>query len=124
MISYATIGTNDLARAREFYDKVLEPLGGRRIFELGGRMQFYGSRYERAGMLAICEPYDGQPAQPGNGAMFGLPAKTREEVDAVHAAALANGGRCEGQPGSRTDNFYGAYFRDPDGNKLCVFKMG
>ena len=122
MIGYATIGSNDLERSTAFYDKVLAPLGGRRIFAMD-RIQFYGSK-ETPGMLAVCRPYDEKPASSGNGAMFGLPAASNEVVGQVHAAALAAGGTCEGPPGQRTDNFYGAYFRDPDGNKLCVFKMG
>ena len=123
MIGYATIGTNDLERAKVFYDAVLEPLGGRRTFANGERMQFYGSK-ETPGMIAISKPYDEQPATVGNGSMFGLPAATKEQVDAAHAAALAAGATCEGAPGQRLANFYGAYFRDPDGNKLCVFYMG
>ena len=122
MIGYATIGANDLDRATKFYDAVLAPLGGQRAFA-NERMQFYmggGS----PGMIAVCKPYDEQPASAGNGSMFGLAAADRAQVDAVHAAAIAAGAKCEGEPGSRTDNFYGAYFRDPDGNKICVFKMG
>ena len=122
MIGYATIGTNNLERATQFYDKVLEPLGGKRAFA-NDHMQFYMGG-AAPGMLAVCTPHDQKPASVGNGSMFGLPAGSREQVDATHAAALAAGGTCEGQPGPRTDNFYGAYFRDPDGNKLCVFKMG
>jgi lactoylglutathione lyase len=41
----------------------------------------------------------------------------------VHAIALASGGSCEGAPGLRPEyhaHYYGAYFRDPDGNKLAV----
>ena len=123
MIGYATIGSNDLERATQFYDQVMGALGGRRTFAMGDRMQFYGSK-EVPGMVAVCKPYDEQPASAGNGSMFGLAAPSKEAVDAAHAAAIAAGGRCEGEPGQRTDNFYGAYFRDPDGNKICVFKMG
>nr|MEA2797450.1 hypothetical protein [Phenylobacterium sp.] len=71
MIGYATIGTNDLERAKTFYDAVLEPLGGRRTFANGDRMQFYGSS-AAPGMIAISKPYDEQPATWGNGSMFGL----------------------------------------------------
>ena len=122
MIGYATIGTNDFERARAFYDQVFAPLGGRRIFMLGETMQFYASR-EIPGMIAITTPYDKQPAQPSNGGMFGLSATSREQVEAVYEAALAAGATCEGKPGDRTDTFYGAYFRDLDGNKLCVFHL-
>jgi catechol 2,3-dioxygenase-like lactoylglutathione lyase family enzyme len=123
MIGYATIGANDLDRATSFYDTVLEPLGGKRTFAMGDRMQFYGGGAS-AGMLAICKPYDGSAASAGNGSMFGLVAPTRDAVNAAHAAALANGATCEGEPGARTETFYGAYFRDLDGNKVCVFRMG
>jgi catechol 2,3-dioxygenase-like lactoylglutathione lyase family enzyme len=123
MIGYATIGTNDLERAKLFYDAVLEPLGGRRTFANGERMQFYGSK-EAPGMIAISKPYDEKPATAGNGSMFGLPAATKEQVDAAHKAAIAAGGACEGPPGQRMPTFYGAYFRDLDGNKVCVFNMG
>ncbi|ODT89761.1 VOC family protein [Phenylobacterium sp. SCN 70-31] len=123
MIGYATIGTNDLERATKFYDAVLATLGGKRTFANGDRMQFYGGG-ATPGMLAISKPYDEQPATAGNGSMFGLPAASKEQVDAAHAAAIAAGGVCDGAPGQRLPTFYGAYFRDPDGNKVCVFKMG
>ncbi|MFN9925800.1 MAG: VOC family protein [Phenylobacterium sp.] len=123
MIGYATIGTNDLARATTFYDAVLGALGGKRTFANGDRMQFYGGG-ATPGMLAISKPYDEKPASAGNGTMFGLPAATKAQVDAAHAAALAAGGTCDGPPGQRMPTFYGAYFRDLDGNKICVFNMG
>jgi catechol 2,3-dioxygenase-like lactoylglutathione lyase family enzyme len=123
MIGYATIGTNDLEKAKVFYDAVLTPLGGRRTFANGERMQFYGSK-ETPGMIAISKPYDEAPASVGNGSMFGLPAATTEQVDAAHAAAIAAGATCDGPPGRRMPTFYGAYFRDLDGNKICIFKMG
>ncbi len=121
MIAYATIGTNDLEKARNFYDPVITALGGKRTFAFD-RMQFYGG--EGPAMLAICKPYDEKPASAGNGSMFGLVAPSREAADAAHAAAVAAGGSCEGPPGQRMDGFYGAYFRDLDGNKLCVFYTG
>lgn len=122
MIGYATIGANDLEKAKTFYDKVLAPLGGQRTMTMD-RMQGYGSASGGA-MLAVCRPYDEKPATSGNGTMIALAAPSREVVDQVHAAALAAGGTCDGAPGLRGDAFYGAYFRDLDGNKLCAFKMG
>jgi catechol 2,3-dioxygenase-like lactoylglutathione lyase family enzyme len=122
MLGYATIGANDLERASTFYDAVLAPLGGKRAFA-NERMQFYMSS-SVPGMIAVCKPYDEQPASAGNGSMFGLAAASREQVDAIYAAAMAAGATDEGAPGMRTDTFYGAYFRDPDGNKICAFKMG
>jgi catechol 2,3-dioxygenase-like lactoylglutathione lyase family enzyme len=120
MFGYVTIGSNNLEKASAFYDAVLAPLGAKRAFK-NDRMQFFNSA---TGMFAICKPYDEKPASAGNGTMFGLACAGPEQVAAVHAAAIAAGGKDEGAPGPRTDNFYGAYFRDLDGNKLCAFKMG
>ena len=122
MIGYTTIGTNALDRAKTFYDAVLAPLGGRRTLSYE-RSQYYGSP-ERGAMLGVVLPFDGEPAACGNGTMVALMAGSAEVVDQVHAAALAAGGTCEGPPGQRMDNFYGAYFRDLDGNKLCAFYTG
>ena len=121
MIGYATIGTNDLEKAKAFYAKVLAPLGGQPAFA-SDRMQGYAGA--GGAMLAVCTPYDGQKAFPGNGNMVALSAASPEVVDQVHKLALEAGGADEGAPGKRMDNFYGAYFRDLDGNKVCVFKMG
>ncbi len=121
MIGYATIGSNDLEKAKGFYDKVLVPLGGKRTMT-NDRMQGYGGG--AGAMLAVCIPYDAKTSSPGNGNMVALAAPSREAVDSTYAAALASGGSDEGPPGLRGDTFYGAYFRDLDGNKVCVFKMG
>jgi catechol 2,3-dioxygenase-like lactoylglutathione lyase family enzyme len=123
MITYATIGTNNLEAAAKFYDAVLAPLGGKRTFANGDRMQFYGSP-TTPGMIAVSKPYDEQPASVGNGTMFGLGAASNDQVDAAYAAALAAGGTDDGAPGARMPTFYAGYFRDLDGNKVCVFKMG
>lgn len=116
------LGTSDLPRAAHFYDTVLEPLGARRSIETD-RMQAYDVGGETA--LGIVLPYDGKPASAGNGTMFALAAPDIAKVQQVHAAAVAAGAQCEGppgpRPGARTPNFYGAYFRDLDGNKISVF---
>jgi catechol 2,3-dioxygenase-like lactoylglutathione lyase family enzyme len=122
MIGYATLGSNDFEKAKAFYDVVLAELGGKRTMTQD-RIQGYGSVGGGA-MLAVCKPYDGKPATPGNGVMISLSAPSRQVVDKVHATALAQGGTDEGPPGLRGETFYGAYFRDLDGNKLCVFKIG
>lgn len=121
MIGYVTIGANDFEKAKAFYDVVLADLGGKRTISLD-RIQFYGS--PRGAALAVCKPYDEHKATIGNGMMVALSAPSREQVDKTYATALANGATDEGAPGPRTDTFYGAYFRDLDGNKVCVFKMG
>jgi catechol 2,3-dioxygenase-like lactoylglutathione lyase family enzyme len=121
MIGYVTIGTNDFERAQKFYDALVAEMGGKRAF---GNERMQGYRAGQGGMLAICKPYDGKAATTGNGTMIALAAESREQVDKVHAKAMSLGAADEGAPGIRTGTFYGAYFRDPDGNKLCIFKSG
>ena len=72
------------------------------------------------GMLAVCTPYNEEPANPGNGNMVAITPGSRELVDKLHAKALQMGGSDEGAPGQRMEGFYGAYFRDPDGNLIEV----
>jgi catechol 2,3-dioxygenase-like lactoylglutathione lyase family enzyme len=119
MIGYVTLGTNDMARSVAFYDAVLAELGAKR-FASSDRFNYWGKR-EGLGMLAVYTPYDGEPATVGNGVMVALAVRTREQVERAHRRALALGSVDEGAPGLRGEAFYGAYFRDPDGNKLCVF---
>jgi len=128
MIGYVTLGTNDLDRARAYYDALLAEIGATRKMEFQETgFTLYGTGDRRPG-IAITRPYDGNPATVGNGNMAAIAADSRETVDRLHAKALALGGSDEGAPGLRTPEgpgaFYGAYFRDPDGNKLCVFRMG
>ena len=122
MVGYTTIGTNDLPRATAFYDALLGEVGAKQIMK-GDRMVMYGKEMG-AGMLAICTPFNKEKATPGNGVMIALNLGSQEAVDKLHAKALALGGTCEGKPGPRGPGFYGAYFRDLDGNKICGFKMG
>lgn len=130
MIGYVTLGTADVVRARDFYDALLGELGAKRIMEFGddlGGFTMWGTSWDKPG-IAVTLPYDKQPAHRGNGHMTALVVDTRAKVDALHAKALALGGTCEGPPGLRGDEgpqaFYGAYFRDLDGNKLCAFRVG
>lgn len=130
MIGYATLGTNDIGRARDFYDTLLAGIGAKRIMEFGdelGGFTMWGTSWDAPG-LAVTAPYDKNPATAGNGNMVAFTVDQRGKVDALHAKALELGGTCEGPPGVRGEEgpqaFYGAYFRDPDGNKLCAFRMG
>lgn len=123
MIGYVMVGTNNLEKAKTFYDGVLAELGGKRSMA-NDRMQGWSNTQSPA-MFMVCKPYDEKPATHGNGSMVSLAAPSREAVDKVHKKALSLGAKDEGAPGARGDGgFYGAYFRDPDGNKICVFKMG
>ena len=122
MIGYVTLGTNNLQKAAPFYDAIAKEFGGTRTMEMGDGFIAWGSG---AGpMVSLIKPYDGKAATVGNGVMVGLAASSKEQVDRVHATALANGGTCEGPPGQRMDGFYAAYFRDTEGNKRNAFYMG
>jgi catechol 2,3-dioxygenase-like lactoylglutathione lyase family enzyme len=127
MIGYATLGTNDIERARAFYSELLGSIGAKELMRLPEGFTMYGVGFDKPG-IAITTPYDGQPHDRGNGQMLAIPMDQRARVNAFHAKALELGGTCEGAPGLRGDDgpqaFYAAYLRDPDGNKLCAFKMG
>ena len=122
MIGYATLGTNDMARAVGFYDALLAELGARRFMETDRAIAWAVS--PNAPALGVCAPFDGQPASVGNGSMIALVLDSRDKVDRVHARALALGARDEGAPGPRGEGFYAGYFRDLDGNKLNCFVLG
>ncbi|MCE2476245.1 MAG: VOC family protein [Alphaproteobacteria bacterium] len=120
MLDYVTVGTNDLKRAGEFYDAVLGVLGGSRSYE--GERLIMWSGPAGAASLAVITPFDKNAATPGNGTMIALAGSDPETVQAVHAKALEMGADDEGAPGPRgTRDFYGGYFRDPDGNKLVAY---
>jgi catechol 2,3-dioxygenase-like lactoylglutathione lyase family enzyme len=120
MFSHIMIGTNDLDRAKKFYDSVLGTLGvgpavvdGHRIFYITPK-----------GIFSVSKPIDGKPATAANGGTIGFAAASSAQADAWHAAGIAAGGTtCEDPPGVRSGNsgkMYLAYLRDPDGNKLCA----
>ena len=125
MLLYVTLGSNDILRSRRFYDAVSKPLGMKCDFNdddyLGyGRLD--RPEGQRECILWIGRPYLKLPATWGNGTMIALAALTRKSVDEFYAAGLANGGTDEGAPGLRPfhANFYAAYLRDPDGNKISA----
>lgn len=122
MIGYITLGTGNLGTAGAFYDALLGELGARR-FMSDDRMIVWGTRPD-APMLAVCTPYDGEPASAGNGTMVALHAGDEASVRALHKKAMELGASNEGDPGPRGEGFFGAYFRDLDGNKLCAYIMG
>jgi catechol 2,3-dioxygenase-like lactoylglutathione lyase family enzyme len=122
MLSYATIGTNDLEKSVPFYTELLGTQGAAKMFDhpRGGTM--FGK--DGKPVLAVLTPFDRKAATAGNGAMVALEMPTREAVDAFHAKAIALGATDEGAPGERGPGFYMAYFRDPEGNKFCACRMG
>lgn len=124
MFSHVMVGVSDFERAMAFYTPVLDALGIRfRFIEPERPWAGWQSSPDPRPLFLIGRPYNREPHQPGNGQMVAFLARSREQVRQVHAIALAHGGTCEGKPGLRPEyhaHYYGAYFRDPDGNKLCV----
>jgi catechol 2,3-dioxygenase-like lactoylglutathione lyase family enzyme len=120
MFTHVTVGTNDLARARAFYDAVLGPLGYKRLKDLGDRGSCWGVSSEE---FFVLTPADGKPACPANGGTVSFEAPNRAAVDAFHKAALAAGAPDEGAVGPRGfwPHAYAGYCRDLDGNKLAAY---
>ena len=121
MFSHVMIGTNDLDKAKAFYDSLLGTLEVRPA-RVDGHRIFY---ITKTGVFSVSKPINGEPATCANGGTIGFACNSPEQVDAWHAAGVANGGKsCEDPPGIRDAGFgkmYLAYLCDPDGNKLCGF---
>jgi catechol 2,3-dioxygenase-like lactoylglutathione lyase family enzyme len=114
------IGTNDLERARTFYDALLGTLGVGPA-KVDGHRIFY---FTKTGVFSVSKPINGQKATPANGGTIGFACASPEQADAFHATGVAHGATpCEDPPGVRegpTGKLYLAYLRDLDGNKICA----
>jgi catechol 2,3-dioxygenase-like lactoylglutathione lyase family enzyme len=117
ILHHLSFGTNDVERARGFYDPVLAVVGLRLIME-----NAHGAHYGVSTIFfSLNVPIDGRPATAGNGAHICFAAEDRAMVDAFYRVALAHGGTSDGAPGIRSEydaHYYGAFVRDPDGNKV------
>lgn len=117
MLHHVSLGTADLNRARAFYDPVMRELGLSRTLDVDDAVG-YGAGIT---VFSLNIPADGKPASVGNGVHLAFEVEKRSAVDAFHAAALAQRGACDGPPGLRPEydaNYYAAFVRDPDGNKI------
>ena len=127
MIGYVTLGTNDIGKARAYYDALFGSIGVGRLMEFGENFTMWGAAWGKPA-IALTTPYNGETATAGNGNMTAIVMDERAKVDALYNKAIELGGSCEGPPGLRGEEgdqaFYGAYFRDPEGNKLCAFRVG
>lgn len=121
LVGYATVGTNNKSKAIDFYDPIMKKLGAEQFFS-NDQMNCWAVK--QTYLFAVTNPYDGSAATIGNGSMIGLPVSSADQVDELYALALSLGGLDEGPPGSRGGGFYGAYFRDLDGNKLVFYHLG
>lgn len=124
MISHVFIGVDDFKRALVFYSAVMDTLSLQLKFaEPAKAWAGWVAPDQVRPLLVIGRPFDGGAHGPGNGQMVALLAESRAAVDKAYTTALAHGGQCEGKPGLRRHyhpDFYGAYFKDLDGNKLCI----
>ncbi|WP_298849596.1 VOC family protein [uncultured Ruegeria sp.] len=124
-LNYVMIGSNDVANARTYYDAVVSRLGGKVVAEYMPHAVCYELR--GGGCMWVATPFNQEAATVGNGNMVGLSCQSKEEVQKAHATALAHGGTNEGDPGDRPQygpSFFGAYARDPDGNKMSFVYLG
>ncbi len=127
MIAYVTVGADDIALARRFYDAILLPLGYGVTEGADGLSYVLPVPSGQSPVLPdfyVKSPHDGGPASAGNGAMVAFETSSQAEVRVLHAAALAAGGADEGAPGFRASygpRFYVGYLRDPQGNKIALF---
>jgi catechol 2,3-dioxygenase-like lactoylglutathione lyase family enzyme len=115
MFNHVSVGTSDLERASRFYDAALGALGYRRTMS-----ESFGNAWGVEWPEFWAQLPDDGEASAGNGVHVALIAPSREAVDAFHAAGLAAGGADAGAPGPRdyTPDYYAAFLRDPDGNKI------
>ena len=117
MIGYSTIGVKDIEKAKKFYTELFDASVQVDI----GRLAMIGKSTAEP-MIAVCEPFDGNAPSCGNGSMVAFTASSKAEVDALYNKAISLGATSDGEPGQRIDDvFYGAYARDPDGNKMAFF---
>jgi catechol 2,3-dioxygenase-like lactoylglutathione lyase family enzyme len=134
MLSYAYFGTNNLEKAIVFYDAVLSSIGMLRCVtgdpdwdQIAAGWGIYEDDGMRELAFWVGKPFDEKPATVGNGSMVAFRAQSWKQVEAFYAAAIANGGMGDGAPGLRlrySPDFYAAYVRDPDGNKIAAVCRG
>jgi catechol 2,3-dioxygenase-like lactoylglutathione lyase family enzyme len=126
MIAYTMVGVTDLPGAIGFYDPIFSVLGLEPCWR-DDRSTCWGVKADpRIPRFFVGHPFNGGAAGVGNGAMTAFRADTTDQIERCHALALAGGGACEGPPGPRPeygDTFFGAYVRDPDGNKIAFVRF-
>jgi len=117
-MNYITLGTNNMAKAIEFYDALFLSVGIDKWLPEGRVVVYRGDGF----LFALAKPFDAKPSTSGNGTMIGFEVESFEEITRLHQKALSLGGTCEGKPGARPKG-PAAYIRDLDNNKLCFFCM-
>ena len=121
MIRFVTLGTNDLKKSSDFYDEILKILDIIRVEEEERYVGYAKEKTDKLAYFYIMSPFNKDKASIGNGTMISFDAQTPEKINKIHKKAIELGAINEGDPGPRHgENYYG-YFRDLDGNKICVF---
>jgi len=117
MIGYTTLGVKNMDAAKKFYTELFDA----EVLVDVDRLAMIGKSIDQP-KIAVCQPFNGQDPHPGNGAMVAFPGGSKEGAAALYKKAIALGATCDGEPDQRIEDvFYGAYVKDPDGNKLCFF---
>ena len=127
MFAHYTQGSNNLSIAAQFYDLVLAPLGIQRRDDINDEVICYVSSDKHAPRFFLVAPFNNDKATVGNGTMIAFHAANRNQVDESYQNGINSGGTDEGAPGNRlqyADGYYGAYLRDPDGNKIHIVHRG
>jgi catechol 2,3-dioxygenase-like lactoylglutathione lyase family enzyme len=128
MFSHIFTSVTDFERSLKFYEAIMNTLElEQRFCDVSKPWAGWHSEGKSRPFFVICKPFDGQPHDPGNGQMIAFSGKSRAMVRRAYAIAIASGGTGAGEPGLRPHyhpNYYGAYFKDPDGNKICVASHG
>ena len=121
MIRFVTLGTNDLKKSSDFYDEILKILDIIRVEEEERYVGYAKEKTDKLAYFYIMSPFNKDKASIGNGTMISFDAQTPEKINEIHKKAIELGAFNEGDPGPRHgENYYG-YFRDLDGNKICMF---
>jgi len=122
MYAFITIGTNNLKRSGNFYSKVLRPLGIKKVLTHSRYYGYAKIQTPKKIELYLIKPHNKKKATIGNGSMITFKASSKKIVENFYSIAINLGAQDEGHPGPRHGKDYYAYIRDPDGNKICVFK--
>ena len=122
MFAFITIGTNNLKKSSLFYSKILKPLKIKKVLSHNRYFGYAKKESPQKIELYLIKPHNKKKATVGNGMMITFSANSKKVVEDFYKIGIALGAKDEGSPGPRHGRDYYAYIRDPDGNKICVFK--
>ncbi len=121
MYSFVTLGTNNLKKSKLFYDELLSSIGIVLMEEDDRYVGYAKKDNQKTIEFYLMKPHNREEATFGNGTMITFTAESKESVINTYNLALKLGGKDEGAPGPRHKEHFYAYFRDLDGNKICIY---